>query len=190
MRIDNHKDQKEAATKLSEVASTNTSEEQRFERERNVSLAVKACFILILALFLVFVYSRSDASDADLIKVDESLKTETDCMSVMSKADDRDLIQFIGLNSDSFEQVIYYRSTKALAVEELLIVKAKSQDQLSDVEEAVQERIDAQIKAYSGYGPEQVKQLENAVRTKKGNYYFYCTADEAEDYEEVLLNAI
>ena len=154
------------------------------------SLLCKILFIAILAGFLVFVYSRASAKDVDLEKVETKLTETTDIMTLMTEASDRDLMQFIGLDASSYEQVIYYRNTTALAVDELLIVKAKDESQLSDVEDAVNARIKSQIKAYDSYGPAQVKQLKNALQLEKGNYYFYCTGDSANKYEEVLLNAV
>ena len=154
------------------------------------SLLCKVLFIAVLAGFLVFVYSRASAKDVDLEKVETKLTETTDIMTLMTEASDRDLMQFIGIDASSYEQVIYYRNTTALAVEELLIVKAKDESQLSDVEDAVNARIKSQIKAYDSYGPAQVKQLKNALQLEKGNYYFYCTGDSANKYEEVLLNAV
>ena len=154
------------------------------------SLLCKVLFIAVLAGFLVFVYSRASAKDVDLGKVETKLTETTDIMTLMTEASDRDLMQFIGIDASSYEQVIYYRNTTALAVEELLIVKAKDESQLSDVEDAVNARIKSQIKAYDSYGPAQVKQLKNALQLEKGNYYFYCTGDSANKYEEVLLNAV
>ena len=154
------------------------------------ALLCKILFIAVLAGFLVFVYSRASAKDVDLEKVETKLTETTDIMTLMTEASDRDLMQFIGLDASSYEQVIYYRNTTALAVEELLIVKAKDESQLSDVEDAVNARIKSQIKAYDSYGPAQVKQLKNALQLEKGKYYFYCTGDNANKYEEVLLNAV
>ena len=154
------------------------------------SLLCKVLFIAVLAGFLVFVYSRASAKDVDLEKVETKLTETTDIMTLMTEASDRDLMQFIGLDASSYDQVIYYRNTTALAVDELLIVKAKDESQLSDVEDAVNARIKSQIKAYDSYGPAQVKQLKNALQLEKGNYYFYCTGDSANKYEEVLLNAV
>lgn len=154
------------------------------------ALLMKLVFIAILAAFLVFVYSRASAKDVNLEDVEAQLIGTTDIATLMTESSDRDLMQFMGLDATSYEQVIYYRNTTALAVEELLIVKAKDESQLSGVEDAVNSRIKSQIKAYDSYGPAQVKQLKNALLLKKGNYYFYCTGDNANKYEEVLLNAV
>lgn len=151
---------------------------------------IKAGFILALFIFLLAVYSSGSSKDIDISIVEEKCVNELGLAKEMKKATNRDLMQFIGLDADSYEQVIYYRNTKELAVEELLIVKASSKDALAGVAEACDRRTEDQIEVYSSYGPAQVKQLENSIKLEKGRYYFYCTSDSAAEYEEVLRDAI
>ncbi len=172
------------------IIEQNVNETRRRDSESLAFLVVKIIFVLVLTAFLYFVYYGDEAKDIDLAEFETTLTSETEIKALMKKADDRDLMQFIGLNAADYDQLIYYRNTKALAVEELLIVKVGNQAQLSGVEEAVQKRIESQITAYSGYGLEQVAMLENAALKKIGNYYFYCTAADADKYKEVFLNAL
>lgn len=158
--------------------------------KKHGSLLLKIAFIAVLAVFLVFVYSRANAKDVDLNKIEQVLIEKTDIATKMNKASDRDLMQFMGIDASKYEQVLYYRNNAALAVDEFLVVKAKSGDELGEVEEAVNARIKSQIKVYDSYGPEQVKLLKSAVQTKKGMYYIYCVAEKAGEYEEVLVNAV
>lgn len=153
-------------------------------------LLIKIIFAAVLVFFLVSVYSGGDSKDVNLDDIRSQLKSETDITKLMHESSDRDLMQFIGINAADYEQVLYFRNTKALAVDELLLVKAKDESQLAAVEDAVSARIDSQITAYSGYGPEQVKLLENAVVKRVGKYYIYCTAPNADEYREVILNAV
>lgn len=156
----------------------------------NNGMLIKIAFIAILAAFLFVVFSAANAKDVDLSDVNNTLKKNTDITSVMRKMDERDLMQFMGLNANDHSQVLYYRNTTALAVDEFLIVKSNDDADLDTVQEAVNARISSQLKVYESYGPEQCALLKNAIQIEKGNYYCYCTAKDAELYEEVLLNAI
>ncbi len=153
-------------------------------------LLSKILFVAVLGAFLFFVYSADEAKDVNLDDVRQAVTAETDMTSIMRRASERDLMQFLGLNVSDYDQVIYYRNPEALAVDEFLVVKAKNESQLAGVEDAVRSRIDSQIKAYSGYGPEQVKLLKSAALKKVGKYYIYCTAPKADEYKEVVLNAV
>ena len=108
----------------------------------------------------------------------------------MKACGDRDLLQFMGLDYRNYDSYIYYKSGEALGVDELLIVKAKDPQDLTAVQDAVDKRVDSQIRKFDSYGPEQVKELDNSIIRKKGRYLFYCTAKSPEKYEEVFKNAI
>lgn len=152
-------------------------------------LVGKIIFVAVLIIFLALVYSMQDADDVSLSQIDNALQEQTD-ISDMQKCTDRQLMQFIGLDASSYDSYIYYKSKAALGADELLIVKAKNKSDLDGVQDAVETRIDNQIKTFEGYGPEQVAMLKNAVIEKRGNYLFYCTADNPQEYEEVFKNAI
>ena len=151
---------------------------------------LKILFIAVLGAFLVFIYRGEDVKDVSLEDIETALTEKTEITKVMDKASDRDLMQFIGLNAPDYDEYIYYRNTTALAVDELLIVKSGDDNKVKDAEGAVRKRIDAQINAYQGYGPEQVQLLKSATVKKLGPYLIYITAKDATEYEEVILNVI
>ena len=150
---------------------------------------MKCVLLLVLIGLLAFFYIRDDAKDVPLKDIEASLKEETE-LSTLTPESDRGLMQFIGLDAGSYEEVLYYKSSEALSVDEVLIIKAKSRDDLTGAEDAVRQRIDDQIAVFDSYGPEQVKELNNAIVRKKGNYLIYITAPDPSTYEEVILNAI
>lgn len=156
----------------------------------NHGMLISIASIVILAAFLVVVFSAANARDVDLGEVETALKENTNITKVMKKMDDRDLMQFIKLDANDYDQVLYYRKTTALAVDEFLIVKSDNIDDLDAAASAVEARIDSELKVYESYGPEQCALLKNAIRVRKGDYYYYFTAENAEEYEEVLLDVI
>lgn len=153
------------------------------------SLIAKALFIVVLIIFLAAVYHSADANDINLGSLEQDLLKQTD-LSSMKECSDRELKEFMGLDANKYEGVIYYKSKKALGVNELLIVKAKTRGAIDSVKDAVQKRIDDQTKAFEGYGPEQIKLLKSAVVYTRGNYLFYCVDDDTDQYEEVFKDAI
>ena len=178
--------------------TTNTKAKKKTARDltpaeilvwKNAKL-IKIASIVILAAFIFVLFSAANAKDIDLAVVEKTLKNNTDITDVMRKMKDRELMQFTGLNASDYEQVIYYRNTTALAVDEFLVVKARNVEELDEVEESIESRISTQLKYYDSYGPEQCALLKNAVQTKKGKYYCYCVAENADQYKEVLIDAI
>lgn len=152
-------------------------------------MAKKAFFVIVLAFFLIFVYTGQNADDVPMEEIEQQLKENTE-LADMSRCGNRTLLQFYGLDYEQLDGYIYYKSGEALSVEELLIVKTKDKSQLDSVKDAAESRIQSQIKTYESYGPKQVAMLENAIITVRGNYLFCCVADAPESYKEVFTDAI
>ena len=58
------------------------------------------------------------------------------------------------------------------------------------MKDAAENRVQSQEKAFDGYGTNQMKLLANAVIATKGNYLFYCVAENPGKYEEVFRHAV
>ena len=61
---------------------------------------------------------------------------------------------------------------------------------LDGLKDAAENRVQSQEKAFDGYGTNQMKLLANAVIETKGNYLFYCVAENPGKYEEVFRHAV
>ena len=160
-----------------------------FIRNIQLSFVLKAVLTAVLILFMMTVYSLQNADDVPLSKINDALQKETK-IDKLEKCTDRQLMQFIGIDASDYDSFIYYKTKKALGVDELLIVKADSPGDLDGVRNAVDSRVSSQITTFDGYGPEQVALLKNAIITQRGDYLFYCVANGPEQYEEVFNNAV
>lgn len=149
----------------------------------------KIVLILILLIFMVSVYSSSNAKDIDLDSLEAQLKKKTD-INKMQKCSKRNLMQFMALDYNAYDSFIYYKSKEALGVDELLVIKANRKEDLSEVLDAVDKRVESQIKTFEGYGPKQVILLKDAIVYKKGQYLLYCVGKNPDIYQEVFKDAI
>lgn len=154
------------------------------------ALVMKIVLVAVLLLFLFFVYRGNSAKDVPVKDIESALVKQTNIEKIMEPCGDRDLLQFMGLDYRDYDSYVYYKTSEALGVDELLIVKVKNRSDLTGVEDAVDKRVNSQITKFDSYGPSQVRELNNAIIEKKGKYLFYCTAKSPEKYEEVFRNAI
>ena len=154
------------------------------------ALVMKIVLVAVLLLFLFFVYRGNSAKDVPVKDIESALVKQTNIEKIMEPCGDRDLLQFMGLDYRDYDSYVYYKTSEALGVDELLIVKVKNRSDLTGVEDAVDKRVSSQITKFDSYGPSQVRELNNAIIEKKGKYLFYCTAKSPEKYEEVFRNAI
>ena len=127
---------------------------------------LKCALLVVLFAFLAIVYSRENAKDVSMDKIEAQLIKKTN-IEKLQKQKPRDLVQFIGL-----------------------VIKVKNKSDVKAVKDAVEKRITSQIEAFDNYGPEQVKELKNAIVTSRGKYVFYGVAKDPDKYEEVLLSVI
>ncbi len=108
----------------------------------------------------------------------------------MGQATVLDFKRIFGLNAEDYEGVAYFKPISQMDVEELLIVKVKSEDQIETLEKAVEERIKSQKNSFDGYGAAQCALLEKAIVKEKGNFLFYCTSPDAEKYCDLFIDAL
>lgn len=153
------------------------------------SFVAKVVLVVVLLFFLATVCSLQDAKDVPLSRIDKALQAEKKTEQ-MENCTERQLMQFIGIDASNYDSFIYYKSKKALGVDEILILKANPGGSLDDAQDAVETRVSNQITTFEGYGQEQVALLKKAIITRRGGYLFYCVANSPETYEEVFNHAV
>lgn len=150
---------------------------------------VRILLILALAGFLGGIYRSASAKDVPMADIESAMVEKTD-INKMEKCNQRKLLQFMGLNAESYDSWMYYKSKESLGVDEILVIKVKDTGALSGLQDAAEKRVESQKKAFDGYGTNQMKLLGNAVIETKGKYFFYCVSENPIKYEEVFRNVI
>lgn len=150
---------------------------------------VRLALILVLFLFLRGIYASASARDVDMADIRSAMLQNTD-IGKMKECNDRKLMQFMGINYENYDSYLYYKSKESLGVDEVLVVKVRSAADLDGLKDAAENRVQSQEKAFDGYGTNQMKLLANAVIETKGNYLFYCVAENPGKYEEVFRHAV
>ncbi|MBQ1407195.1 MAG: DUF4358 domain-containing protein [Eubacterium sp.] len=153
------------------------------------SLIVKIILTAVLAVFLTAVYRSSSTTDIPVSVIEAELKG-LPAVSGMQQCGTREVLHFLEIDTTSLDSFAYYKSTQALGVDEIFIVKAVEKEDLESVRDAVEDRIASQIKTFESYGPEQTARLKHAIVTIRGKYLLYCTAENPDEIEEVFLNAL
>lgn len=150
---------------------------------------IKTGLILCLLVFIgSMLFSKSD-SKKSVAEVETSIAAVVD-LSSMEKGGDRDVRRAFGINVNDYDGVVYYKPISTMDVEEMLIVKLKSNEQGEALESAVQSRIDSQLQSFQGYGAEQCQLLENAVIKVQGNFVFYTVSKDASACKKIFLSSL
>lgn len=145
--------------------------------------------LLGLLVLMVVTLVRREGKRVDFAMLTRDVTENLD-LSQVREADARTLRRLYGLNGDEWENWLLYTAKDNMEVEELLLLEAKSGEQLDLAEEAAQRRAETQLQNFEGYAPEQVQMLEHRVLKKAGNYLLFAVGDEAESAREAFAKDI
>lgn len=95
-----------------------------------------------------------------------------------------------GLNAADYTGVMYYSTGANISAEEILLIKVRSEDQIQEVTNAIDERVESRINDFEGYAPDEVKLLEDARQSVRGTYIFFAASEKADDYLSAFANSL
>lgn len=159
------------------------------DRMIKVLCAVKYILLVFLLVFIVVLMRGDKISDAPIETVTEAVTKATD-MTDLSPADNRTVRRLYGINANDYDAVSLYVSDSNMKVEEVLIVKLKDVSQADGVESAVGSRVDAQLRSFEGYGPEQSRLLEDHVLDTQGNYILFIVSGQAQAVDRAFRDSL
>lgn len=145
--------------------------------------------LLGLLVFMVWFLIRSEGRTVDFEKLSARV-TGTFVLDEMQEADERLLRRLYGLNGEEWENWCLYTAKDNMEVEELLLLEAKSREQLDEAEQAAERRAQIQMENFEGYGPEQVQLVENRTLKVTGTYLIFAVGEHAEDAKEAFTEVL
>lgn len=145
-------------------------------------------FVLIvgyIALLLLFVGGSRKSFDEVSAAVSRAVDTDS-----LSAQDSQALKRNFGLNSSDYSGVLYYASVSGISAEEVLLIQVADRSQISQVTDALEERVENRQKDFEGYAPEQAEFLKNARQTVRGSYIFFVVSENADRYMEAFAGSL
>ena len=98
--------------------------------------------------------------------------------------------RFYGLNPKDYEGAVLYAPIDNMDAHEMFLVKLKDNSQKKQVQDAIRERLDTQLKSFEGYGAEQTALLKKHVLLEKGNFVLYVVGEHASDAQEAFVKSL
>ena len=108
----------------------------------------------------------------------------------MEAAEARMVKRFYGLNPKDYEGAVLYAPIDNMDAHEMLLVKLKDSSQKKQVQDAILERLDTQLKSFQGYGAEQTALLNKHVLLERGNFVLYVVGEHASDAQEAFVKSL
>ena len=153
--------------------------------------ALQAAKLLLLAVLAVLLWGilHADPQQADFSVLREQAEQAMD-LTGMRQADAQLLRRLYGLNGGELAGWALWTSEDNMAVEELLLAECVSEAQAEQVREALEARRDTQIQNFEGYGPEQVRLLEDSIVEVRGVYVLFVVSEQAREVKDAFLSVL
>jgi len=155
----------------------------------NVWTYIKGGLVVLLLVFIIFDMRKDTVSNAKIETVTKNVVTAAGFQDI-EPAEGRMVKRFYGINPKDYNGVSLYVAGDNMDVHELLIVKLNDVSQKDSVEEAIEERLDTQLKSFEGYGAEQTALLKKHAQKTKGNYVFYMVGEKASDAQKAFVESL
>ena len=153
--------------------------------------ALQAAKLLLLAVLVVLLWGilHADPQQADFSVLREQAEQAMD-LTGMRQADAQLLRRLYGLNGGELAGWALWTSEDNMAVEELLLAECVSEAQAEQVREALEARRNTQIQNFEGYGPEQVRLLEDSIMEVRGVYVLFVVSEQAREVKDAFLSVL
>lgn len=149
----------------------------------------KYVVIAVILVYIVLLMIYTSGSTKSFRKIEKAVEASLDTEN-LKKMDGQKLKRFYGLNSEDYEGVLFYSSESSVSVEEVLLVKVKSENQADLVKNAVEKRVENRKNDFAGYASKQEKLLNDAVITVRGKFVLLAVSPKAAEYKEVFAKSL
>ncbi len=154
-----------------------------------VSPIPKFIVIAALAVFIVLLFWNQSGSNRPFAEVEQAVAAQIDTEG-LERADDQTFKRDYGLTASDYDGVMLYVSTFNLEAQEILLVKVQNDEQMQEVESAIDTRIENRRNDFEGYLPEQETLLDESLVTIRGDYIFLVISEDADAYQSAFLKAL
>lgn len=150
---------------------------------------IKYALAAVLLIFVILDMVNDPVSSAKIDTVAENVVKAAEFQG-MEVAEARMVKRFYGLNPKDYEGAVLYAPIDNMDAHEMLLVKLKDSSQKKQVQDAILERLDTQLKSFQGYGAEQTALLNKHVLLERGNFVLYVVGEHASDAQEAFVKSL
>ena len=154
-----------------------------------IASVMKYVVFLMVIVFVALMLLYASGSSRPFSEVSEAVSASLDTEN-LTEQDDAAFKRNFGLNAADYDGVMYYSSEFSISAEEVLLVRVADSSQVQEVTSAIEKRIDSRRNDFEGYAPEEVKLLDDAVQSVRGNYIFFASAPKAGEYLSVFSSSL
>lgn len=144
-------------------------------------------YILTAAILITFIalYQVLKVKDVDMDSLRQSISQIIDSEH-MDIGDSSKLRKLYYISKNEVEDFILYAPKSNMEANEVLILKAKNEEDIEQLKVKVEERIKKQSDSFKNYRPEEYDIISNRVLDIKGKYLILIISSESEKIEAAI----
>lgn len=150
---------------------------------------LKILMLCFLFGFLFYLNTKDNTADKSVSEIAKQLEKGKN-VNTLVKGDANSLKRYYNLNANDYDGFALWTSENPMDVDEMIVIKAKSDEQVDDLEESIETRIKTQKQNFEGYGAEQTALLGESIVDVKGKYIFFAVSQNASSWETIFLKSI
>lgn len=143
--------------------------------------------ILTILVILIFVglFNILQVKNVSMEEIKQYVVQATD-VSVMQEDDGTRLKKLYGINKRDVEDFILYAPKSNMEANEILILKAKTKDDLKALQAKVNERVEKQSDSFKNYEQTQYEIISNYVLEQKDQYLILIISKDSKAIKELI----
>ncbi len=150
-------------------------------------LKFAAAFLILVYIVLLLIYASGSTKPFEEVAQAVEGRIDTE---ILVKQDAQALKRYYGLNGADYEGVLFYSAEFSISAEEVLLIEVRSEQQVQEVRDAIEERLESRKHTFEGYAPEQAQLIDQAQLQVRGRYVFLAVSAEAENYVSAFTNGL
>ncbi|MBP5225618.1 MAG: DUF4358 domain-containing protein [Lachnospiraceae bacterium] len=144
-------------------------------------ILAEVLLVLLLAGVMVLLLYKKEPKDVPLAQVREAVLASCD-LDGLEEAKDMRLKRAFGLNVSDYDEYLYFAPDNTMSVNEFLVIKTSDPSQLPAVRAGIEARLEAEKKAFDGYGVNQTELLNSAKLIEEGRYIIFSCGEHADAF--------
>lgn len=142
--------------------------------------------ILIIVIIIGLIESTFvQTKNPNISELVEKIRSSTD-LTIMEKGDKSKLRKLYSISDKDIEDYMLYAPKTNMDANEIIILKAKNQQDIDNLKEKIEKRISKQEESFKNYRPEQYEILDKHILSIKGKYIIAIVSKDVDKIKKVV----
>lgn len=157
---------------------------------KKISLIIIITLIIIVSIFLVINFNnKQNIIEIDIEELGKKISESGVFQDEIAKVDKEIVYKAYGFNDNLIKEIVSYQGSGATS-EEILILQVNEKENLNEVKEMINNRIEERKEIFVSYLPKEVYKLENNIFRVYNNYIIMCISNDNEKVNEIINQII